>query len=118
VNPVIVIAKGAPAKLREQNDVRCAALCVQYRGRHRGFVCRLQNQQGERFPVRRRNTRVGHREGRAEGLLDQRPIFPCGIGDFHVAVYPDAQFATQDIDLLRLQRPEVLRNGVKPGTGA
>jgi hypothetical protein len=33
-------------------------------------------------------------------------------------VYPDAQFATQDIDLLRLQRPEVLRNGVKPGTGA
>ena len=45
-------------------------------------------------------------------------MFPCGIGDFHVAVYPDAQFAAQDIDLLRLQRPEVLRNGVEPGTGA
>jgi hypothetical protein len=66
----------------------------------------------------RRHTGVGHREGRAEDLRDHRAMFPCGIGDFHVAVYADAQFAAQDIDLLRLQRPEVLRNGVEPGTGA
>ena len=45
-------------------------------------------------------------------------MFPCGIGDFHVAVHPDTQFAAQDIHLLRLQRSEVLRNGVEPGTGA
>ena len=45
-------------------------------------------------------------------------MFPCGIGDFHVAVHPDTQFAAKDIDLLRLQRPEVLRNGGKPRTGA
>ena len=61
---------------------------------------------------------VGHRESRAEGLRDQRSMFPCGISDFDVSVQPDAQFAAQDIDLLRLQRPEVLRNGVEPGTGA
>src|SRR5450759_77688 len=57
-------------------------------------------------------------EGRAEGLRDQRSRFPCGIVDFHVAVYSDAQLAAQNIDLLRLQRPEVLRNGVKSDTGA
>ena len=45
-------------------------------------------------------------------------MFPCGIGDFHVAVHSDAQFTAQDIDLLRLQRAEVFRNGVEPGTGA
>jgi hypothetical protein len=34
-------------------------------------------------------------------------MFSCAIGDFHVAVYSDAQFAAQGIDLFRLQRPEV-----------
>ena len=45
-------------------------------------------------------------------------MLPCGIGDFHVAVYSDAQFAAQDIELLRLQRAEMFRNGVKPSAGA
>ena len=34
-------------------------------------------------------------------------MFPCGIGDFHVAVHANAQFAAEDIDLVRLQLPEV-----------
>jgi len=54
----------------------------------------------------------------ARALRDQRPMFPCGIGDFYVPMDPDAQFAAQDIDLLRLQRLEGLRNGVEPGTCA
>jgi hypothetical protein len=29
VDPVVVVAEGAPAKLREQNDVRRIAFCVQ-----------------------------------------------------------------------------------------
>ena len=45
-------------------------------------------------------------------------MFPCGIGDFDVSVQPDAQLAAQDIDLLRLQRPEVFGNRVEPGAGA
>jgi hypothetical protein len=32
-------------------------------------------------------------------------MLPCGIGDFYVAVHPDAQFAAQAIELLRLQVP-------------
>jgi hypothetical protein len=44
VNPVILIAEGAPAKLREQNDVRYAALCIQHGDQHRSFVRRLQIQ--------------------------------------------------------------------------
>jgi uncharacterized protein YdiU (UPF0061 family) len=60
VNPVIVISKGAPAKLREQNNVRCAALCVQHGGQHRGFICCLQDyaRLPDRFFARLRPTPV------------------------------------------------------------
>jgi hypothetical protein len=46
------------------------------------------------------------------GLRDNRSMFACGIGNFYVAVYSDAQFATQDIDLLCLQCSEMFRDGV------
>ncbi len=105
MNPVIVIAEGTPAKLREQNDVRCPSSCVQHSSQHRGFVRRLQNQRPEWFPVGRWHAYVGHWEGRAEGLRDQRPMFPCGIGDFDVVVHADTQLAAQDIDLPRCSAP-------------
>jgi hypothetical protein len=40
-----------------------------------------------------------------------------GIGDFHVAVNSDAQLATQDVELIWLQRAEMFRNAVKTGAG-
>ena len=61
-------------------------------------------------------------ECRPPGGLNRRlagswPMFPRGIGDFHVAVQPDAQFTAQDIDLLRLHFFGD-RNGVEPKTVA
>ena len=45
-------------------------------------------------------------------------MFSFGIGDCHIAVYPDAKLTTQDIDLIWLQHPEVRRDGIEPGASA
>jgi hypothetical protein len=45
-------------------------------------------------------------------------MFTCGIGNLHVTMYSDAQFAAKEIDLLRIQPPEVIRNGIETGKGA
>jgi hypothetical protein len=37
MNPTIAIAERSPTESREQNDVRCAALCIQNCGPHGGF---------------------------------------------------------------------------------
>jgi hypothetical protein len=44
-------------------------------------------------------------EGRAKGLRDQRSMFSCGICDYYVAVYPTAQFTTENIDRSVLPDP-------------
>ena len=45
-------------------------------------------------------------------------MLPFGISNFHVAVYSNAQFATQHIELFRLERSEVLFDGVEAFTAA
>ena len=103
MNPIVGIAKGASAQEREQNDVRRPALLIQNRRQHRGFVGSLQNQRREWFPMRRRYTAVSHGKGGAEGLRDDRPLFPFGIGDCYVAVYSDAKLGPQSIPSAQLR---------------
>jgi hypothetical protein len=55
---------------------------------------------------------VPHRQGRAEGLRDQRPVLSSGIGHLHVAVYSNAQLAAQEVELFRRKRTEMFANGV------
>jgi hypothetical protein len=114
VNPFISIAKSASAQEGEQNDVRRAALLIQNGRQHRRFVGSLQNQRREWFPMRRRYTAVSHGKGGAEGLRDNRPLFPVGIGDLYIGVDPDTKLAAQSIHLAWWQPPEERRNGVKP----
>ena len=45
-------------------------------------------------------------------------MLPFGISDFHVAVDPNAQLAAQHIELFRLERSEVLFDGVEAFTAA
>ena len=47
----------------------------------------------------------------------QRPTLPFGVGDFHVAVHSDAQLATQNVELLWLQRTEMISDAIETISG-
>jgi hypothetical protein len=53
---------------------------------------------------------------RTECLRNQRSAL--GLGDFHVLVNSDAEFAAQNIEFLRCQRTKMISNTIETGTGA
>lgn len=100
MDPVVAVAEGASAQLRQQHDIGGAAAGVQKAGQDRRFIRRFENQLRKPFPVFRRHVGVGDGKRRTERLRHRWKPVARSFGDIHIAVYADAELGAQKVELV------------------